>query len=95
MSFKDFLNNWHQVQICHLSASSFSDEISDASDVSYLWLFYFTKKSTKKVIDYSKRSKVCLGENLPEVTLTLGNVRCIILNGLLEEALVAVVTQYK
>ena len=27
--------------------------------------------------------------------LTLGNVRCIILNGLLEEALAAVVTQYK
>jgi hypothetical protein len=36
MSFKDFLKNWHQVQICHLSASSFSDEINDAADVSYL-----------------------------------------------------------
>jgi hypothetical protein len=43
MSFKDFLSNWHQVQICHLSASSFSDEINDATDVS---LF----KDYKKVI---------------------------------------------
>ena len=33
MSFQDFLLNWHIVQICHLSASSFSDEINQEENV--------------------------------------------------------------
>lgn len=44
MSFEDFLTSWHTVQICHLSADSFSGEIEKANDVIYLrkiFLFIF------------------------------------------------------
>lgn len=34
MSFEDFLANWHSVEICHLSAESFSEEIEEADDFS-------------------------------------------------------------
>ncbi|CAF0859466.1 unnamed protein product [Brachionus calyciflorus] len=33
MSYKDFLTNWHQVQICHLSVDCFSGEIEKANDI--------------------------------------------------------------
>lgn len=33
MSFEDFLQIWDAVQICHLSADSFSDEILEKEDV--------------------------------------------------------------
>jgi hypothetical protein len=33
MCFSDFLANWHTVQICHLSADSFSGSITEGNQV--------------------------------------------------------------
>jgi len=33
MDFDSFLSNWHTVQICHLSVSSFSSELESATDI--------------------------------------------------------------
>ena len=33
MCYRDFLSNWHTVQICHLSADSFSGSIAEGNQV--------------------------------------------------------------
>lgn len=42
MSFSDFLVNWDQVQICHISADSYSDEVLETDDVNPLNLNKYT-----------------------------------------------------
>ena len=41
MSFSDFVTNWHTVQICHLSAETFSGELADPSDVIKKHIFIY------------------------------------------------------
>ena len=36
MEYSDFLANWHSVQICHLSAESFSDNLTEGSNLENL-----------------------------------------------------------
>ena len=62
MSFDDFLANWDTVEICHLSADSFSDEIADADDVNSIKFFNNVKSSH---INHFESSILCHGENLP------------------------------
>ena len=33
MGYNDFLANWHSVQICHLSADSFSDNLTEGTNL--------------------------------------------------------------
>lgn len=35
MSYSDFMRNWDNIQICHLSADSFSSEILEKDDVCF------------------------------------------------------------
>jgi len=37
MSFNDFMSNWDQIQICHLSPESYSDELLETSDIEMGW----------------------------------------------------------
>ena len=33
MCYKDFVHHWHFVEVCHLSADSFSDSLAESNQV--------------------------------------------------------------
>ena len=39
MDYSDFMSNWSNVQICHLTPESFSDELLETDDVYTFDLF--------------------------------------------------------